>query len=241
MIGNDIVDLNLAKTQSNWQRKGFLEKQYTAKEQEEILSAKNPFFKVWLFWSMKEAAYKIYVQQFGIRFFNPLKLVCSLDSKSDGFVTIGNTTFFTKSVISEEYIYTIAVSKNSKNYNSECLKVENKSYLKKTQKLNQSTETFKVHIWCGVQMGWDGVGWVQDHIIERCNVSRAFPPAPHHLGKILDEETFAASKDTNCTALHCPVLHCTALTALPCTALQCTPLHSVSWGEVRSRSYYQTI
>ena len=26
-IGNDIVDLNLAKTESNWQRPGFLEKQ----------------------------------------------------------------------------------------------------------------------------------------------------------------------------------------------------------------------
>ena len=33
MIGNDIVDLNLAKTQSNWQRKGFLERQFTKKEQ----------------------------------------------------------------------------------------------------------------------------------------------------------------------------------------------------------------
>ena len=29
MIGNDVVDLQLAKTQSNWQRKGFLEKQFT--------------------------------------------------------------------------------------------------------------------------------------------------------------------------------------------------------------------
>ena len=31
-IGNDIIDLKLAKTQSNWQRKGFLEKQFTQKE-----------------------------------------------------------------------------------------------------------------------------------------------------------------------------------------------------------------
>ena len=36
-IGNDIVDLSLAKIQSNWQRKGFLEKQFTQKEQIEIL------------------------------------------------------------------------------------------------------------------------------------------------------------------------------------------------------------
>ena len=42
-IGNDIVDLNLAKTESNWQRKGFLEKQFTQKEQEEILTQKIRF------------------------------------------------------------------------------------------------------------------------------------------------------------------------------------------------------
>ena len=43
MIGNDIVDLQLAKKQSNWQRKGFLDKQFTVSEQEEIARSKNPF------------------------------------------------------------------------------------------------------------------------------------------------------------------------------------------------------
>lgn len=62
-VGNDIVDLNLAKTQSNWQRNGFLEKQFTQKEQQEIYNSKNPFLQVWQFWSMKEAAYKCYTQQ----------------------------------------------------------------------------------------------------------------------------------------------------------------------------------
>jgi hypothetical protein len=37
------VDLNLAKTQSNWQRKGFLEKQFSQKEQREILMLKIRF------------------------------------------------------------------------------------------------------------------------------------------------------------------------------------------------------
>mgnify|MGYP003652628921 CR=1 FL=1 len=68
MIGNDVVDLNLAKTESNWQRKGFLEKQFTQFEINEILSSANPFVKVWLFWSMKEAAYKCYVQEEQKRF-----------------------------------------------------------------------------------------------------------------------------------------------------------------------------
>ena len=74
MIGNDIIDLSLAKIESNWQRKGFLEKQFTANEQQLILAATNSFDLVWRFWSMKEAAYKVYSQQNEIRFFAPKKL-----------------------------------------------------------------------------------------------------------------------------------------------------------------------
>ena len=33
MIGNDVVDLELAKKESNWQRRGFLSKIFTKNEQ----------------------------------------------------------------------------------------------------------------------------------------------------------------------------------------------------------------
>ena len=39
MIGNDIIDLALAKKENNWQRKGFLDKLFTPKEQ---LQFQNP-------------------------------------------------------------------------------------------------------------------------------------------------------------------------------------------------------
>ena len=66
MIGNDIVDLKLASIQSNWQRKGFLNKVFTKKEQTLILNASNSFEMVWLLWSIKESAYKVYIQQLSL-------------------------------------------------------------------------------------------------------------------------------------------------------------------------------
>ena len=86
MIGNDIIDLSLAKTASNWQRKGFLEKQFTANEQQLILEAPNSFVMVWRLWSMKEAAYKIYTQQHTVRFYAPEKFKCKLRSAKEGVV-----------------------------------------------------------------------------------------------------------------------------------------------------------
>ena len=113
MIGNDIVDLNLAETQSNWQRKGFLEKQFTQKEQCAILNAENPFLTVWLFWSMKEAAYKCYTQKSNKRFYAPQKLECTLISETKGIVVFEGNHFYTTSFSSASYVYTTAREEES--------------------------------------------------------------------------------------------------------------------------------
>lgn len=107
-IGNDIVDLDLAKVQSNWQRKGFLEKQFTKKEQDEILASENPFLKVWMFWSMKEAAYKCYTQKVKKRFFAPKKFQCTLTSDEEGIVVFEDLKFYTTTFLNTFCIHTIA-------------------------------------------------------------------------------------------------------------------------------------
>lgn len=113
MIGNDIVDLALARKESNWKRKGFLDKIFTENEQMLISSAENPEIMVWNLWSRKEAAYKIYNRETGIRGYFPLELEC-VDSKIIngiyfGKVTIKGINYFTKTAISCELITTIAV------------------------------------------------------------------------------------------------------------------------------------
>ncbi len=74
MIGNDIVDLALASLQSNWRRAGYLNKLFTQKEQDYILQAPNPDVMVWTLWTMKEAVYKIIIQQNGQRGYYPLRI-----------------------------------------------------------------------------------------------------------------------------------------------------------------------
>ncbi len=111
MIGNDVVDLNLARHQSNWRRKGYLDKIYTSEEQLLIAAAVNTDQMVWLLWSMKESAYKIHNRKTGIRNFAPTALGCkliSLDSEIKGVVTVDHQTYFTKSEFSLTYVHTIA-------------------------------------------------------------------------------------------------------------------------------------
>ena len=117
MIGNDIIDLSLAKIESNWQRKGFLEKQFTENEQKLILAAPNPFVLVWKFWSMKEAAYKIFAQQNELRFFAPKKFDCILMSGKKDLVNFKNQIFYTSTIIKSGYIFTLAsIDKEIKAY-----------------------------------------------------------------------------------------------------------------------------
>lgn len=145
MIGNDIVDLKQAAKDSNWQRPRFLDKVFTTKEQQLIFSAKNQHQLVWLLWSMKEAAYKLNVQQFGKRFFNPKKMICNTLSETSGIVKIGNVSYFTTSIITEDYIYTIATLEVVKDYKSKCFKVENSAYKFQSEVLkNRFFEAFPI-------------------------------------------------------------------------------------------------
>lgn len=114
MMGNDLVDLQLAKTQSNWQRPKFLKKIFTKVEQAFISNSKNPELQVWRFWTMKEAAYKAYNRETGIRGFFPWKLHCEMEDfrnvKFAGKVSIDDRIYFTETIENEEFVYTIAAS-----------------------------------------------------------------------------------------------------------------------------------
>ena len=111
MIGNDIVDLALARKESDWKRNRFLDKIFTAKEQLLIVDSQNPEIMVWNLWSRKEAAYKIYNRETGIRGYFPLQLECSYENEISGSVSIKGKTYFTKTIISKEFVHTIAVVK----------------------------------------------------------------------------------------------------------------------------------
>ncbi len=83
MLGNDIVDVELANMQSNWRRTGYLDKLFTTEEQHYIKSSYNASTMVWTLWSMKEAAYKLYTQLHPSRFYNPKSFVCHLKDHNE--------------------------------------------------------------------------------------------------------------------------------------------------------------
>lgn len=132
MIGNDIIDLPLAHHQSNWQRKGFVQKLFTTEEQLLISKASDPELMVWFLWSMKEAAYKIYNRQTKKRAYIPQKLQCRLHSKSllydTGLVLCEDQLYYTQTVLSIDSIHTIAVSNLTDL--DQVIEIENKNIIK---------------------------------------------------------------------------------------------------------------
>ena len=112
MIGNDIVDLALARKESNWKRNGFLNKIFTTKEQLLISNSEDPEVMVWNLWSRKEAAYKIYNRQTQIRGYFPLELKCIYENQNLGTVSINDKLYFTETTIDTDCVYTIAVAQN---------------------------------------------------------------------------------------------------------------------------------
>ena len=118
MIGNDIVDIQLARQQSNWQRPRYLDKIFTCQEQEYIRQSTLPEQMVWRLWSMKEAAYKLYVQMYPGRFYNPKAFKCSL---SQSEVLYGTFKCHVTTKITSNYIISEA-SMNLAKMSSEVIK-----------------------------------------------------------------------------------------------------------------------
>ena len=109
MIGNDIVDLAIAKKDSNWKRRGFLDKIFTTTEQILIKDAQDQDLMVWNLWSRKEAAYKIYNRETSVRAYIPLQLECVFENTTSGKVICNGKTYRTTTVISRDKIHTIAL------------------------------------------------------------------------------------------------------------------------------------
>jgi len=142
MIGNDIVDLALAQEESNWKRKGFLDKIFTKKEQLLILNSKNPEVMVWNLWSRKEAAYKIYNRQKQIRGYFPLQLECFdleiIDGIIFGKVVVKGSVCFTKTEITAQFVNTIAVENIQ--YFDAIKTLENRNNIQKTNEIPEYFE-----------------------------------------------------------------------------------------------------
>jgi phosphopantetheinyl transferase (holo-ACP synthase) len=109
VIGNDIVDLALAKKESNWKRKGYLDKIFTVSEQLLIQKFTNQELAIWNLWSRKEAVYKIILQKGGIRGYYPIKIECLDLNLENGKVQFENQIFYTKTTVKNKSVYSIAV------------------------------------------------------------------------------------------------------------------------------------
>lgn len=116
MIGNDVVDLALATIQSNWKRKGYLNKIFTKLEQEFISKSSNPDKMVWILWSRKEAVYKIIIQKGGKQGYYPIKIKCINTDFENGIVIFENQIFHSKTFVSNDLIHSLAIE-NKENFN----------------------------------------------------------------------------------------------------------------------------
>ncbi|WP_396179609.1 4'-phosphopantetheinyl transferase superfamily protein [Flavobacterium sp.] len=117
MIGNDLIDLQLAAIESNWKRKGYLDKIYTIAEQEIILSDANPELLVWILWSMKEASYKANNRITAVKEYAPTKINCKITEIENnvyyGTACYNNLEYQIKTSVFTEYIHTIALYKSN--------------------------------------------------------------------------------------------------------------------------------
>lgn len=127
MIGNDIIDLAYTQKTTNWQRRGFLAKVFSQAEQELIAESKEPFLMVWRLWSMKEAAYKSYLQKGGTAFNSPQRIEVSVKDLNSGKAKIGDFHCGISSNNRPNYILSYTQSSAQNSQINEVFKISHKN------------------------------------------------------------------------------------------------------------------
>ncbi|TXE08312.1 4-phosphopantetheinyl transferase family protein [Gelidibacter salicanalis] len=110
MIGNDIVDIELAKRNSRWQEQRYLDKLFTTEEQEFIRSGDQQFQNIWRLWTMKESVYKITSRAEGTIRFNPTNFKCTVLDATQGKIIYKNQSIATSTIINQNFVQTTASS-----------------------------------------------------------------------------------------------------------------------------------
>jgi phosphopantetheine--protein transferase-like protein len=130
-IGHDLIDLQLAKKESDIFRRGYLQKVLTENEQSFLDKSRDIALSFWQMWSMKEAVYKILRQKGEERGFYPKKIeIITFDSNS-GLVRYDQNFFYTETTFSCDYIETIALE--DFNHFKNILRLKNNALLNKNQ------------------------------------------------------------------------------------------------------------
>ncbi|WP_338409417.1 4'-phosphopantetheinyl transferase superfamily protein [uncultured Flavobacterium sp.] len=138
MIGNDVVDLSLAKKESNWKRKGFLTKIFTPFEQNLIHNAIHQEQMVWMLWSIKESSYKAYQRIHYNQGYYPSKIeILSLNTSNDSVIKLFEVIFYGETCIHNNVIKTVVVQ--NKVYFNSIIKSKNINYYKDTNGLPLDT------------------------------------------------------------------------------------------------------
>lgn len=109
MLGNDIVDLDIALLENKASNPRYLNKICTQKEIAAIQSNEQPDMLLWRIWTMKESVYKIVAKQEGFRLFNPKKIATSIVDELEGQVSTPWGDFVTYTSGDEHCICSIAL------------------------------------------------------------------------------------------------------------------------------------
>lgn len=150
MVGNDIVDIAQTKITTNWQRPRFLEKLFSLQEQAYIHNSSNPFVMVWQLWSIKEAAYKLYTQEYPSRFYSPKQFECELKNQQwlvryNYYICYVNTRVTPNYILSEARSEPFKMTSKIVRFESEDVKIQGQqlrsrvlNFISETKSIDQS-------------------------------------------------------------------------------------------------------
>ena len=114
-IGTDIINLKSQPNKNIFISKRYLNKSYSAEEQNRIVGSENLMKELWKIWSCKEAAYKVLAKLQKGLIFKPKDLKVNYTKNEQAEVRYGKVQISLYSIVNDSYVLTTATNKNVDN------------------------------------------------------------------------------------------------------------------------------
>lgn len=130
MLGNDIVDLTLAKHQTRWHTATFQEKVLHPVETEKFKNNALGFTAFWKIWSIKESVYKAHQREKNhLPKFNPFHFLVEEISENKSRVCVEGLQYEVLSYISSNLIYSFTKGENVHSFQNFEIAAKNSSFI----------------------------------------------------------------------------------------------------------------
>lgn len=144
MIGNDVVDLRLARHQTRWNSVTFQQKVLHPEEIKATQNKRLSFTEFWKIWSIKETAYKAHQRKTNQKpKFNPFHFLVEKLSENESKVIVEDKVYYVITYFNQHLAYSFTIPNGNSSFQNFKIQAKHSTFISTIKRKQLNNQLFK--------------------------------------------------------------------------------------------------